>query len=541
MYGNISIAELSSRLHFLENHTKYQAAELEKKQQKIDEQTTEIKELKEELNRLTEFLKLAGKKIYGSSTERMSEDYGQLCLFEEDEEEQTECIAETNVNSHTRKKRCTLEEKLKNIPKTIIVHKLTEEEKLCPRCGEEMTVIGYDSFIQVEYIPAHIEVQEHRKEKAVCRNCSKNNDNSVFAVADAPAPLIERSYATPSLISHIICEKYVKAVPLYRIEKEFLYSGISLSRQTMDNFMIAAAEMLMPLYELLHRLMLTYDILHADETPMQVNLVRGKSKPVKGYMWIYRSGRYSDVPIILYEYRNGRKGEYPRIFLNGFAGYLNCDGLRQYDDVKNIIRVGCWAHLRRYFLNAVNVQHNKKDFSTTAGQGLLMINEIFRIEGRNPEKPYEKPSYELHEIEEIRKNKTRKLAEKFFEWCRKKQGTGLSKNLTGKAIGYALGQEKSLMNVFLDPRLELTNNAAERAVKPVVIGRKNWLFAHCERGADANAVLYSIIETAKENMLKPYEYIKWVLESLKNMSFESFEDFLPWGNKIPLEIRLEEN
>jgi len=189
-----------------------------------------------------------------------------------------------------------------------------DEEKICPQCGEEMTVIGYDSFIQVEYIPAHIEVQEHRKEKAVCRNCSKNNDNIVFVVAKAPSPLIERSYATPSLLSHIICEKYVKAVPLYRIEKNFLYSRISLLRQTMDNLMIAAVEMLMPLYELLHRLMLTYDILHADETMTQVNLVCGKSKPVKGYMWVYRSGRYSNMPIVPYEYKNGRKGEYPKYF-----------------------------------------------------------------------------------------------------------------------------------------------------------------------------------------------------------------------------------
>ena len=307
----------------------------------------------------------------------------------------------------------------------------------------------------------------------------------------------------------------------------------------MVNLMIAAADMLMPLHKLLHRIMKTFDILHADETPMQVNLVNGRNKPVKGYMWVYRSGRYSDVPIILYEYRNGRKGEYPKAFLNGFSGYLHCDGLRQYDDVENITRVGCWAHLRRYFLNAVNVQSNKKDFSTTAGQGFSMINEIFRIEGRNPEKPSEKSKYTLEEIAQIRKNKTKKLAENFFEWCRKNQGTGLSKNLTGKAIGYALGQEKSLMNVFVDPRLELTNNAAERAVKPVVIGRKNWLFSHCERGARANAVLYSIIETAKENMLKPYEYIKWVLESLKNMSFESFEDFLPWGNKIPDNLKIK--
>lgn len=383
-------------------------------------------------------------------------------------------------------------------------------------------------------------MQEHRKEKAVCRKCSKNGKESIFAVAKAPAPLIERSYATPSLVAHIINEKYVKAVPLYRIEKKFLYSGISMSRQTMDNLIIAAAEMLTPLYELMHKTIVKLEILHADETPLQTNRVKGRKGPVRGYMWVYRSGRYSEIPIVLYEYQNGRKGEYPKLFLKGFSGYLNCDGLRQYDDVENIIRVGCWAHLRRYFLNALNIQQDKKDFSTVAGQGFLMINEIFRIEGRDPEKPFEKSTYSLSEIAEIRKNTTKKLAQRFFNWCREKQRTGAPKNLTGRAIAYALGQEKSLMNLFLNPRLELTNNAAERAVKPVVIGRKNWLFAHCEQGAKANAVLYSIIETAKENMLKPFEYIKWVLECLRSMSFKSFEDFLPWGRNIPKELRLED-
>lgn len=538
MYENMSNIELYSRLHFLENHTRYQADELAKKQHKIDEQAEEIKELKTELNRITEFLKLAGKKIYGSSTEKICEDYGQLSFFEEEKTADNipkEC-SKTKVTSHERRKHRTFDEKLKNAPKTVIIHELTEEEKVCPKCGSQMTVIGYDSFIQVEYIPARIEVQEHRKEKAVCRKCSKNGMEGVFRTAKAPEPLIERSFVTPSLLSYIINEKFVKAVPLYRLEKDLAYWGINISRQTMDNLVMAAAEMMMPLYELMHKIMVKLDILHADETPTQVNRVKGKHKPVKGYMWVYRSGRYSCTPIVLYEYRNGRKGEYPKNFLNGFSGYLHCDGLRQYDEVICAVRVGCWAHLRRYFLNAVNVQYDKKDFSTTAGQGFMMINEIFRIEGRDPENPYEKSSYSLPEIAEIRKNTTKKLAERFFEWCEKQN---ISKDLTGRAITYALGQKKSLMNVFLDPRLELTNNAAERAVKPVVIGRKNWLFAHCERGAKANAVLYSIIETAKENMLKPYEYIKWVLESLRSMSFNSFEDFLPWNKNLPKELRLE--
>lgn len=536
MYENMSNIELYSRLHFLENHTRYQADELAKKQQKIDEQAEEIKELKTELNRITEFLKLAGKKIYGSSTEKLCEDYGQLSFFEEETEEVSVEYPKTKVTSHERRKHRTFDEKLKNAPKTVIVHELTEEEKICPKCGSQMTVIGYDSFIQVEYIPARIEVQEHRKEKAVCRKCSKNGAEGVFRTAKAPEPLIERSFVTPSVLSHIISEKYVKAVPLYRLERDLAYSCINISRQTMDNLVMAAAEMMMPLYELMHKIMVKLDILHADETPTQVNRVKGKHKPVNGYMWVYRSGRHSSIPIMLYEYKNGRNGEFPRGFLKGFSGYLHCDGLRQYDKVICTVRVGCWAHLRRCFLNVVNIQHDKKDYSTTAGQGFMMINEIFYAEGRDPEKPYEKSSYEFSEIAEIRKNKTKKLAERFFEWCAEQP---ISKDLTGRAITYALGQKKSLMNVFLDPRLELTNNAAERAVKPVVIGRKNWLFAHCERGAKANAILYSIIETAKENMLKPYEYIKWVLECLRSMRFNSFEDFLPWNKNLPKKLRLE--
>ena len=210
----MSNIELYSRLHFLENHTRYQADELAKKQHKIDEQAEEIKELKTELNRITEFLKLAGKKIYGSSTEKICEDYGQLSFFEEETEEVSVEYPKTKVTSHERRKHRTFDEKLKNAPKTVIIHELTEEEKICPKCGSPMTVIGYDSFIQVEYIPARIEVQEHRKEKAVCRKCSKNDKEGVFRTAKAPEPLIERSFVTPSLLSYIVCEKFVKAVPL---------------------------------------------------------------------------------------------------------------------------------------------------------------------------------------------------------------------------------------------------------------------------------------------------------------------------------------
>lgn len=541
MYTEISETELYARLHFYENHTQYLNSELEKSNRKSAEQAEEIKELKNELNRITDFLRLAGKKIYGSSTEKICEAYGQLSFFDDAEENESEAVpvAPKKVKSYTRKEKRSYDEMLRDMPRKIVVHSLSEEEKICSVCGSEMSVIGYDSFLQVEYHRATIEVVEHRKEKAVCKSCDRNNEKSTFKTAASPTPLIERSYVSPSLLAHIICEKYVKAVPLYRLEQELNSYGWRISRQTMDNWILGAADIFKPLYRLLHGRFVREKIIHADETPSQTNRVRGKSKPVKGYMWVYRTGKYSDIQIVLYDYRNGRKAEYAKAFLEGFSGYLHCDGLRQYDEILDAVRVGCWAHLRRYFLKSVNVQHNKNDFSTLAGQAVMKINEIFHVEGRNPEKPYEKSSYSLEEIAQIREEKSVTLAESFFKWCSEKLRITAPKSLTGKAFGYALSQKNSLMNAFADPRLELTNNAAERAVKPFVIGRKNWLFAHAERGAHANAVLYSIIETAKANLLKPYEYVKWVLECIRDMRFKGFEDFLPWSGNIPENLRLE--
>ena len=373
---------------------------------------------------------------------------------------------------------------------------------------------------------------EHRKKKYVCKSCE------TIRTAKAPLPLFDHSLVSPSLLSYIINEKFCKGVPLYRLEQDLHRMRINILRQSMCIWIIAGTELLKPIYDILHKRLVEEEILHADETPFLVNKVKDRTKPVHGYMWVYRTGKYAEVPIIMYDYRNGRAGDYPVQFLKGFSGYLHCDWLRQYSYIPHVKRVGCWAHLRRYFLNAVNVQSNKKDFFTTAGQGLMMINEIFRIEGRNPERPNEKSKYTLEEIAHIRNTKSKRLAENFFEWCRKIQGTGLPKNLTDKAIGYALGQEKSLMNVFLDPRLELTNNAAERGVRPIVVGRKNWLFAHSERGAEAAAMIYSIVETAKAANIKIFDYFRYIFDALRSCSFKKLDELLPWagGAKFSLSV-----
>lgn len=354
-------------------------------------------------------------------------------------------------------------------------------------------------------------------------------------LASAPQPLMDHSIASPSLIAHIICEKFVKAVPLYRLEQWLKSMGVSISRQSMSNWLIMVAELLRPLYDLLHRYLVSQDILHANETPLQVNCAENRSKPINGYVWVYRSGKFSREQIVLYDYRNGRKGDYPAEFMKGFLGFLHCDGLRQYDDVLNAVRVGCWAHVRRYFKNALDVQPDKRDYTTLAGEGFLKIQEFFAAETAKDEKS----PYLLEEIASIRKEKTRILTEEFFNWCEKNQGRTVPKSLTGKAINYALGQKKSLMTFLEDPRLELTNNAAERAVKPFVIGRKNWLFANTENGAKAAALIYSIVETAKACGLRVFDYLKWIFERLRNCDFTTFEDFLPW-NDAAKQFKLEE-
>lgn len=266
-----------------------------------------------------------------------------------------------------------------NLPADVI--KYDVDDKNCGKCGSEMVQIGCDSYREIEYIPAVLKITEHRKAKYVCRKCDKTGTESSFETASAPLPLIYHSFVSPSLLAHIINEKFCKHVPLNRIEQEFKQSGIKISRQTMSNWIISAADILKPLYDLMQKYFVLQSIIHADETPLQTNHVKGESKSVHGYMWVYRSGKYSLTPMALYDYRNGRAAEYPLEFLKGFSGYIHCDGLKQYDILLKAIRVGCWAHLRRYFFNAYNMQHDKNDFSTVAGQALLKYRKFFILKG----------------------------------------------------------------------------------------------------------------------------------------------------------------
>lgn len=336
-------------------------------------------------------------------------------------------------------------------------------------------------------------------------------------------------------MAYVMSQKYVDSLPLYRQEKQFQRLGVELSRQTMANWMIAGSERwLAPLYEYMHKELVKLNTLSADETTLQVLREPGRAAQTKSYLWLYRSGRF-DVPMVLYDYQPSRSGDHPKAFLQGFSGYLQTDGYSGYNKVENVEQLGCWAHARRKYIEALEALPVKQRQGTTAAVGLAYCNEIFRLERKwkdaSPEERYK-----------ARLEESRPILKKYLAWLDEQQAGVLPKSLLGSAITYSLSQWKKL-NVFLkDGRLEIDNNASERSIKPVVIGRKNFLFSNTPRGAKASAIIYSIVETAKANSLNPQQYLNHLFECLPQLPDatdpKALSKLAPWSDSLPLTCRV---
>ena len=506
---------LKKQVKYLGNQTEKAEKKYEQAQSEIKNLTLQNKELIANYNWILEQLKLSKKKIYGSSAEKIAEDYGQLNLFNEAELERQPLAVEPKIEeiTYTRKKskKRKQTEIYGDLPVEEIIYDIPEEEKVCENCGFEMSFMKYEVRRELKIIPAKVTVVEHKKAVYVCKNCDKNGTESNFKTAEVTPALIEKSLVSPSLLAYIMNQKFTNAMPLYRQEQEFKRMGVNLSRQTMANWMIKGANLLKPIYEEMRKELVSKKFLHADETPVEVLNEPGKAPASKSYMWVYKTGKHEGTPIVLYDYEIGRSGIFAKKFLNGFSGYLHCDGWTGYDKVENARRCGCWAHMRRYFLNGLDVQEDKTDYGTIVGQGFLMIEKVFSLE----KTPGKKSEYTLDEIAEIRKEKSAQAVQEFFEFCEKNQGSTLPKSMTGRAITYALNQRKALEMFLKNPKIELTNNSAERAIKPFVIGRKNWLFCNSEAGAQASSIIYSIIETAKANDINTYDCLEQIFTNIQ--------------------------
>ena len=482
-----------------------------------------------------EQLKLAKHKQFGASSEQTPPD--QLCLFNEAEACADLSAPEpdiTTVKTHTRKKtRLTTDKLPDDLPIEEVIHELRSDERGCPECDGELHKMGQEARDELKLIPAKAVIIRHIRYTYACRDCEKNSDDgtpTLFVKASMPEPVIKGGFASPEAIAHIATQKYFMASPLYRQEQEWGQNGIALSRQTMANWLIKASELwLEPIYNVMKVQLLSRDVLHADETTNQVLHEPGKTAQSKSYMWLYRTSGDTKHSIALYEYQPSRKHTHPKEFLKDFSGFLHADGYDGYHKLpENITVVGCWAHMRRKFTDALKPVPKDKWTETDAGKGLAYCDKLFYLEKQFVLLTSEE---RLNERERLSKP----LVDEFYAWIESLEE--LPKSLLGQAQFYAQSQRKYLTRYLLDGRLEISNNRAERSIRPFTIGRKNWLFNNTVYGAKSSAVYYSLIVTAKENGLNPYEYLTWVLANAPNLGKPGYvaknEDFLPGSAAIP--------
>jgi transposase len=479
---------------------------------------------------LEEQLRLLMHKRFGASSEKASLD--QLGLFNEAEataEQLSETSAaddtETTVPEHKRKKpgRRPLSA---DLPRVVIEHDLPEDQKVCP-CGCHKKRIGQETSEQLDIIPPKAQVLQHVRYKYACLDCEGTEDNGpTVTIAPMPPQPIPKSNASPGLLAYIVIAKFLDGLPLYRLEKIFARFGVDLGRGTMAGWMIRMGDMIVPLINLMNETQLGFDILQMDETTVQVLKEPGRAATSKSYMWVRRGGP-PDQPVILFDYDPSRSGAVPFRLLGDFKGTLQTDGYEGYAATAardDIVHVGCLAHARRKFDEAVKAQA-KTGRGGMAKQGLELIQKIYRVEreARNRE-------LDCHARKQLRDEKARPLWDELRRWLDRSIGQVPPQTLTGKALGYLDKQWPRLVRYLDDGRVEADNNLAENAIRPFVMGRKAWLFSDTPAGADASARLYSLIETAKANDLEPYAYLRHIFTELpKATTLADIEALLPWN------------
>jgi len=344
-----------------------------------------------------------------------------------------------------------------------------------------------------------------------------------------PALLPGSGIVTAGLLAHILNSKYSLAVPLYRQEQEFSRIGVAISRQTMANWVISAyKEWFADFFGALKKELLANDVLHADETTLTVLREPGRKARQKSYVWVYRTSGDTKKPVVLYDYQPSRAGDCASDFLKGYSGYLHTDGYEAYHCKlpPEITVAGCWAHMRRKFTDTLKSIPQQARSRSPAQIGLDYCNRLFALE-----EGYSAQELSAGQRYLARNEQSVPVAKEFFTWAKEDAAKNpVPKSMFGAALGYAVKQERWLMNVFLDGRLELSNNRAERSVRPFAVGRKNWLFSNTPKGADASTAIYSIVETAKANGMNPFAYLKFLLERLPNGC--SAEECLPWAAEV---------
>lgn len=467
------------------------------------------------------------KQIFGRRTEQASVimDNLQLSLFPEEQKPQLQQKSETvTVPEHKRKKR-THDDWMSKLP--IEVKEYKEVDPVCENCGTEMKNIGKEkAYDELVYTPAKFHIRRHIVYTYKCPECGEKPENDTAHIDDIeccnirrakyPKPMIPGSFCSPELLAHIVYEKYAKAVPLHRQEKDFSSKHIPLLKATMSNWVGAAAEKwCLPIVEEMHRLLLAGDVIHADETCIQVLHEEGRKATAESKMWVYCNGRMNDRSIVIFDYKPTRKGENAQAFLQGFEGYLVRDGYSGYHVVTGVKHCGCMTHARRYFVNALPKDKSVQETSAAA-EAVRYFEQIYHEEnllsGMTAEERYKQ-----------RQVKVKPLLDAFFAWLETLQVSG--KSALSKAVAYALNEKPYLYTFLENGNVPIDNNRAENAIRPFAVGRKNWLFNNTANGAKCSAAMYSIVATAQANGLDAERYLTELFSKPKRTII------LPWEDK----------
>lgn len=483
---------------------------------------------------LEEKLRLASLKRFGASSEKANDD--QLGLFNEAEEAATapddasgtDAVNVTVVGEHTRKTagRKPLPD---HLPRTRVEHDIAEADKVCG-CGCRKTKIGEEVSEQLDIIPARIQVLQHVRFKYACRSCEGTDDDGpTVMTAPMPPQPIPKSNASPGLLAYIVIAKFCDGLPLYRLEKMFPRIGVVLLRATMAYWMIRCGDLVEPLIAKMHATQMAHDVIQMDETTVQVLKEKGRSPQSQSYMWVRRGGP-PDKPVILFDYEPSRGGKVPARLLEDFQGILQTDGYEGYAAIakrNDIISVGCLAHARRKFDEALKAQ-KKKGRGGLAKQGFDFIQRIYRVEREARER-----EIDADQRKALRDEKAKPIWNEMRQWLDGVRAQVSPKSLTGKALNYINTQWPRLVRYLDDGRIEVDNNFCENAIRPFVLGRKAWLFADTPAGATASARLYSVIETAKANGIEPHAYLRRIFEELPAAIAAADDDaitrLLPWN------------
>ncbi len=510
---NIDLINLPNDVDSLKNIIHLQSTSYKELQQGHVNLESRHTQLQKQYEFLEEQFRLFKANLYSRKSEKSAYNQDQLSIFNEAEEiaaEEEKKPAEITVPAHTRKKggRRPLPA---DLPLEEVVHDLKEEEKVCD-CGANLSRIGEDVSEMLDIVPSKMRVIKHIRIKYACKSCEGVESEGGAVRIAPPAPqVIPQGIATAGLLAYILIAKYADALPLYRQEKIFERIGVDISRATMANWVIQVSNKCETLMDLMWREIQSGPLINMDETPLQVLNEPGKANTSKSYIWVFRGGDV-ERPALIFRYDPSRSGQFLTKDLERYSGYIQTDGYSGYNLLGSrdgVVHLGCWAHVRRKFLEVVKAKPKGSTKKGYADDALAWIGQIYSIE-------QEADGKELNAVEryQLRQKKSVPLLKQIREWLDDVAPKTPPQGLLGKAVSYALNQWERLERYTQSGLLRPDNNFAENAIRPFVVGRKNWLFSATPQGATASATIYSLVETAKANGLEPYRYLRYMFERL---------------------------